>query len=209
MKKKLMTLDDYKLTSTYAIKDGVKPEWEAQLNIYALMLREHGYRVDRLRVVAILRDWQKAKAKHTQDYPQLPALVIPVPMWPAEQTESYIRERLIAHGKAQHELPQCSAEERWERPSVFALYKKGNTRATSLHDTQAEAEAALAEAVEATRLTAKKPEYTITKRPAEQKRCQDYCAVFFKCEQGQRLIKITEDFRLGQFWSVSGEKKVA
>lgn len=200
MKQKLYVLDDYKLVSTYAIKDGAKPEWTAQLNIYALMLREHGYRVDRLRIVAILRDWQKSKAKHTQDYPQVPALVIPIEAWPADRTEAYIKERLMAHGKAQTVLPECTADERWERPAVFALHKTGNKRATKLYDTEAEAEAALVEAGKG---------FEIQTRPAEQKRCADFCSALPFCTQGQRLVKATEEFRLGQIWSVSREKQVA
>lgn len=200
MKKKLYTLDDYKMTSTYAIQDGPKPEWTAQLNIYALMLREHGYRVDRLRVVAILRDWQKAKSKHTPGYPQVPAVIIPLEMWSAERTEQYIKERLIAHGTAQHDLPECSADERWERPAVYALMKRGNKRATALFDDRADADLALADAGAA---------YQIEERPAEQKRCADYCAAFFKCEQGQRLVKATEDFYNKKIWTVSGAKDAA
>jgi hypothetical protein len=197
-------LQDYKLTSTYAIKDGAKPEWEAQENIYALMLREHGYKVTRLEVVAILRDWQKAKAKHTPDYPQVPALVIPVEVWNAGRTETYIRDRLFEHGTAQHKLPDCTAEERWERPAVFALHKTGNTRATSLHDIREEAEQALA----AVTGTVKKG-YQIQERPAEQKRCADYCPALPFCTQGQHLIKVTEDFRLAQHWSVSAPRATA
>jgi hypothetical protein len=194
-------LQDYKLTSTYSIKDGSKPEWEAQENIYALMLREHGYKVTRLDVVAILRDWQKSKAKHTQDYPQVPALVIPVEMWPADRTEAYLRDRLTAHGKAQYVLPECTAEERWERPAVFAVHKNQNIRATSLHPTTEAAEAA-AEDLMTGNLNPGNTKYRVIERPAEQKRCQDYCAALPFCEQGQRLIKATEDFRLSQIWTV-------
>ena len=197
---KLMCLDDYKLTSTYAIQDGCKPEWEAQLNIYALMLREHGYVVERLRIVAILRDWQKAKSKHTPGYPQVPAVLINVPMWPTQKTEAYIKDRLIAHGTAQHKLPECTPDERWERPAVFALHKIGNKRATKLFDTADEADTALAEIGQG---------YEIQLRPAEQKRCADFCPVLSFCLQGQKLIKATEEFRLAQHWTVSRPRSSA
>lgn len=187
-------LQDYKLTSTYSVKDGCKPEWEAQENIYALMLREHGYQVGKLEVVTILRDWQKARSKHTADYPQVPAIIVPVPMWPAAQTEQYIKERLIAHGTAQHELPDCSPDERWERPAVYALMKAGNKRATSVWADRADAEREL-------RIQGSK--YTIEERPAEQKRCQDYCPALPFCEQGQRLIQQAEEFRLSKLWTVT------
>ena len=193
-------LQDYKLTSTYAIKDGVKPEWTAQENVYALMLREHGYHVTSLDVVAILRDWQKAKAKHTPDYPQVPALVIPVQVWPKHQIEKYIQARLNAHSKAHRDLPECTADERWERPAVYALHKIGNKRATKLFDTEPEAQEAL---------TAIGAGYEIQLRPAEQKRCEDYCNALPFCTQGQKLVKETEEHRLQQLWSVSGPRASA
>jgi hypothetical protein len=193
-------LQDYKLTSTYAIRDGVKPEWEAQENIYALMLREHGYHVSKLEIVAILRDWQKAKAKHTEDYPQVPALVIPVPIWNPSITEDYIQIRLNLHSKAHRNLPECTADERWERPAVYALHKIGNKRATKLFDTEAEAHEALA-AIDSG--------YEIQLRPAEQKRCEDYCNALPFCTQGQKLVKETEEHRLQQLWSVSGPRASA
>ena len=173
-------LQDYKMTSTYSIKDGVKPEWEAQENIYALMLREHGYLVSRLEVVCILRDWQKAKAKHTEDYPQVPALVIPVPVWDQGMTEDYIKIRLNLHSKAHRNLPECTADERWERPAVYALHKIGNKRATKLYAAENEAAQALKETG---------PGHEIQHRPAEQRRCLDYCQALPFCDQGQRLIK--------------------
>lgn len=193
-------LQDYKLSSTYTTKDGAKPEWESQENIYALMLREHGYKVTALDVVVILRDWQKSKAKHTQGYPQVPAMVIPVEVWPTDRIEQYIKDRLMAHGKAQHVLPECTADERWERPAVFALTKKGNKRATALFDSESDAAEALVDAGRG---------YEINERPAEQKRCADYCAALPFCEQGQHLIQATEDFRLSKVWTVSGPRASA
>jgi hypothetical protein len=192
-------LQDYKLTSTYSIKDGVKAEWEAQENIYALMLREHGYHVEKLEIVAILRDWQKAKAKHTDDYPQVPALVIPVRVWPTDQIETYIQQRLNAHSKAHRSLPECTAEERWERPAVYALMKAGRKHALKLYSNETEAQNALAQ-------TGKGHE--IQYRPAEQRRCQDYCPALPFCSQGQALIKQSEDYRLQQLWTVSKRETV-
>lgn len=193
-------LQDYKMTSTYAIKEGVKPEWVAQENLYALLLREHGYPVSDLEVVAILRDWQKAKAKHDPlHYPQQPAVVLKIDLWPEKQIETYITDRLLAHGWAQHELPECTAEERWERPAVYAIIKKGNSRATSVHPTMEAAESALKVLGAANLYTI----YTISERPAEQRRCQDYCPALPFCEQGQGLLKQIEESRLAKLWTVA------
>lgn len=183
-------LQDYKLTTTFSVKNGSKTEWDAQENIYALMLREHGYRVDRLEVVAILRDWQKAKSRHSPEYPQTPAMIIPVALWPNEQVETYIKARLIAHGKAQHELPECTPDERWERPDVWALRKSGSRRAISLHASQEDAEHALVATVTAH----PKIKYEIEERPAQQIRCADYCPALIACDQGKALLQRIDDF---------------
>lgn len=169
------TCQDYKVSSTYAVKEGAKPEWIAQLNLLKLLLANDGQTITRLQAVVILRDWQKSKAQHTADYPQAPVVVMDVPLWPAEQTEAYILARLTAHADAQHVLPLCTAEERWERPAKYALVKVGNKRATSLHDTLAAAE----------HERAGDAKYRIDERPAQQIRCADYCAAGIGgvCEQ--------------------------
>jgi len=57
------TLQDYKFTSVWAVPDGCKPEWERQLNALRYLAACNGYRIARLQIVAILRDWSKGKAK--------------------------------------------------------------------------------------------------------------------------------------------------
>lgn len=191
-------LSDYKLTSTYTIKDGAKPEWTAQTNIYALMLREHGYKVGKQEIIAILRDWQKSKAKNAQyNYPKQSVVVLPVDVWPQEQTETFIRQRLIAHGKAQHELPECSDEERWATQTVYAILKKGNKTAVSLHYSPTEA----AEALRG--LPTYTGAYSIVERPGEQRRCADYCIALPFCTQGQALLQKTHDYKVSKMWNVN------
>jgi hypothetical protein len=177
-------LQDYKLTSTYSVKDGVKPEYEAQANLYALMLREHGHEIRRAQIVAILRDYQKSKALHDMSYPQAPVVVMDVNLWPADLVETFIQVRLKAHGDAQHVLPLCSPEERWERPSKFALVKEGNKKATSLHDTLEDANRAMA-------CTPKGVAFRIDERPAEPIRCAQYCSARPVCSQADELMKVT------------------
>jgi hypothetical protein len=183
-------LQDYKLTSTYSVKDGVKPEYEAQANLYALMLREHGHEIRRAQIVAILRDYQKSKALHDMSYPQAPVVVMDVNLWPVDIVETYIQLRLKAHGDAQHMLPLCSPEERWERPSKFALVKEGNKKATSLHDTWSDAHAALV-AIELQAKSSKPLPFRIDERPAEPIRCAQYCSARPVCTQADELMKVT------------------
>lgn len=181
-------LSDYKITSTYAVKDGAKLEFEQQLNVYALMLREHGFDVRALEVVALLRDWRKVMTRNSPDYPQSQVLRVPVPLWEPARAEAYITERLLAHGQAQTVLPECTAEERWEKPGYWSLLREGNERATSRHMTADEAEAALRTATEANEAK-KKPGagYYLKKHPEIQTRCQDYCIAAAYCSQWSSL----------------------
>ena len=56
------TLSDYKFTSVWAVADGAKPEWEAQLNILRWLAERNGYPpIRRLLLVAILRDWSRGQ----------------------------------------------------------------------------------------------------------------------------------------------------
>ena len=95
--------------------------------------------------------------------------------------------RLKAHGDAQHVLPLCSPEERWERPAKFALVKEGNKRAASLHDTFDEA-AAARDAITPAGATYK---HRIEERPAEPIRCAQYCSARPVCSQADELMKVT------------------
>ncbi len=159
-------LIDYKLTSHYAAKDGVKPEWEQQHNINALLCRDNGIQITSAEIVAIYRDWSVGEARRNSDYPQTQVQVFPVKLWPVEHQELFIKSRLEVHMAAEKELPLCSPIERWARPEKWALMKEGNKRATSLHDSEDEAYAAL-----------KMARQYVEHRPGINVRCTDYCAV--------------------------------
>lgn len=97
-------LTDWKLTSIYSLKldEPVKPEWEAQINCYAYLLREHGRTVSRAQIVAIGRDWNKSRASRESSYPQKAITVKPVTLWPHETTLEYIKRRVALHREAEN-----------------------------------------------------------------------------------------------------------
>lgn len=167
-------LSDYKVTSCYAIKNGSRSEWIAQMNILATILREHGYTVNQLQIVVILRDWSKSQAHRSTDYPTQPVVVIEVPLWSEEKCEEYIDERIRLHQAARDKLPECSAEERWQTADVFALMKEGRKTAVKLYDSKAEADEALKAAGE---------KHSLVLRPGKSIRCEGYCPVAQFCEQ--------------------------
>lgn len=172
---------DYKFTSAWAVKDGLKPEWEQQININALLCRENGIEVQSGQIVAVLRDWSKLEAKRNQDYPKSQVIVIPVPMWTPEQCEQFVQDRLKLHiAAADGNCVPCSDEERWAKPAVFAVMKAGRKTAVKLHEDHASAE----------NHAISVGGYVET-RPAVQTRCEFYCAAAKWCPQYRTLSAVT------------------
>lgn len=168
---------DYKFTSIYAVKDGIKPEWEQQLNCYKYLAEQYGVPVKELKIIAILRDWNVNLAKRSPDLPQSQVVVLPVSIWPSDMTQRWIHLRIQLHEEArQGQLPNCTPEEMWERPETYAVMKKGNKRASRVLDTK----------LEAGQWMASQPnpsQFEIEVRPAERPRCENYCSVSAFCEQ--------------------------
>lgn len=174
------TLLDYKFTSVYTVKDGLKPEWEQQLNLNALLCLENGINILGAQIVCVFRDWSVMEAKRDPSYPQKQVKVLTVPMWEREQMMTFAIERVMAHQKAQGgELPKCSSEDRWERPAVWAVMKKGGKRATKLHSNPDDAQE---------QAQSMGSGYYVETRPPVQIRCANYCSAFPWCEQGQALV---------------------
>lgn len=175
------TLSDYKFTSVWAVANGPKPEWIAQLNILRWLAAENGYPpIRRLLVVAILRDWSKGKARQG-DFPPHQVKVIPVPLWTLDETRAYIIERVQLHKLADEcaancdPLPQCTEAERWAKATVYAVRKPGRKSAVKLYDNEDDALTHSAEI----------PSGYVEHRPGESIRCADYCAVADVCAQRQ------------------------
>jgi len=193
-------LQDYKLTSLYQIKDGkVSPDYEAQLNCYAYLLK-HGhrlvdgkrvpanYKITKLQDVFILKDWSKPKAlRDPQNVPPYQCVIIDVDLWPEEKTREYIVSRIKAHKAANKKLPECTEEERWAEPTKYAVMgKKGAAKSLKNHDNKEDAEQ------HAARVGG-----FVEERPGTSNRCMAYCEAASVCEQWKKISsprkQITEE----------------
>ena len=170
-------ISDYKTTGVWAVMNE-KKEWEYQLNIYAwLVERVKKSPVDSLEIVAIIRDWKRWESEVKKDYPDAPIKTIPITLWPYEEREKFVQQRIHVHADAMFQyqtggdLPLCTANEMWEKPTVWAVKKPGAARAKSLHYTEADAIKAAGDDLE------------IEIRPGERTRCQNYCQVRDFCSQ--------------------------
>lgn len=128
---------DRKCTSVFSFLLGEKPEWEQQLNCYAHLLRHCGFQVERAEILAYLLDWKQYDAAKREDYPQRSIIMVPIRLWEADYTQSFIESRVRIHAEALEAmdrdgpdaLPHCTPQERWEKAPTWASQKTGSTRA--------------------------------------------------------------------------------
>ena len=175
-----ISIRDYKTTSAWAVMNE-KAEWEQQLNIYAWLVETaKKIPVTDVGIVAIIRDWSRRDAGNKEGYPEAPIKELPITLWPHEQRQKFISDRVAAHSAAEFametdsDLPECSPQEMWEKPTVWALKRVGKLRASSLHYTKEDADEALTKVGEG---------YEIEVRPGERTRCATFCPVSAYCQQ--------------------------
>ena len=180
-----ITITDYKFTSAWALMND-KPEWEQQQNIYKYLVeRVKKKPVKGLKICALIRDWSRRDAQNKPDYPQAPIQIVDIPMWTFDRTEAFIKERIEMHRDSKvnadwgEELPLCTDEERWVRPTTYAVKKEGRKTAIRVFEEQGEAEALLKEMPE-------KDKGFIEIRKGEAVRCTgNFCGVSQWCSQFQ------------------------
>jgi len=180
---------DYKFTSVWAAMNE-KPEWENQLNIYAWLVEKvKKVPVQSVTIVAMLRDWSR-RDREKEGYPKAPILEIPMTLWTMEEREAYVAKRISLHSACEFsietdgDLPDCTPEEMWEKPTVWAVRKKGNVRAKALYESEALATVALEQYGK---------DYEIEVRQGERTRCANFCPVSQYCQQYRDYLSTKEN----------------
>ena len=182
-----IAIKDYKVTGAWSVMNE-KQDWHNQLNVYAYLVeKEAKKKVKSLQIVAIVRDWT-ARDTAKEGYPPSPIATIDIPLWPMEEREQYIRERVHLHSAAyfemetNSELPLCSEEDMWEKPTSYAVIKVGGVRAKSVHKTLEEAQHALNQV----------KGYNLEVRQGDRTRCAKYCQVSEFCTQYKEYLSTKE-----------------
>lgn len=173
-------ITDWKFTSVWS-KDG-KADWTGQLNLLAALCDnqyvktgDERFNIVGTQIIAIFRDWQKAKAK-IGDYPSTQVGVIPVKLWTKEERHQFLLDRVAAHTDA-NPAP-CTDNDRWATDPVYAVMKKGRKTAVKLYAKKEEADAA----------AAGDKDLSVVHRPQEFKRCQAYCGAAAFCPVWQEQL---------------------
>jgi len=192
------TLTDWKFSTVWKFKPGnpAPEEWVAQLNMQLELLRVNGMDAKSLQIVGLLRDFSKLEARRNPDYPKRSVVIMPIPMWEREKTQSFILNRVILHKQARITLPLCTPEERWARPNKYALMKKGGKRAVKLYDSEADAKS---------HAESDPKNLFVEDRPGDQVRCSAYCGAAPFCAQYEAITQAANS----QKEALNGQKEAA
>jgi hypothetical protein len=109
------------------------------------------------------------------NYPSFPVAMIDIPLQTPEQTAQYLRERITLHLEAEkladNDLPLCTPEETWEKPTTYAIKKKDRQSALRVYPTLEEAKKHMSAGL------------TLEIRRGGRNRCARYCSVSKFCNQ--------------------------
>ena len=175
-----ITINDYKTCAAWSVMNE-KIDWEYQLYIYAwLVERVKKKPISKLEIVAIIRDWNRRDVVSKAGYPDAPIKVVPIQLWPFEHREKFVQNQITLHSNALFELetgdelPHCTPDQMWEKPTTYAVKKIGGIKARNVCATQEEAAGKIAEYGK---------DYEIEVRQGERTRCANFCSVRDFCSQ--------------------------
>jgi len=166
-------ISDYKSVSVWKIKFQNFDDWRKQGMIYAWLLKKNGFEVKTCRFIALIKDHSKRDAKRDLSYPQKPMYVyeFAVTEEGLAEIEAFIKERVALYNqcrdKVDDDIPPCSADERWEKPTKYAVKKEGRKTAVRVFDTLEEAEKMAADLGKG---------HSVEIRAGESTRCLEYCS---------------------------------
>lgn len=174
-------LFDTKTTSVYSYLLGRKDnDYAMQGGIYR-WLNPELITSDHIYIQFVFTDWQKARARGDENYPQTKTLEYPVEMPSIAETEEYVRNKireLIRYGQAPDEqIPFCTDKELWRGETVYKYYSDPNKtdgRATRNFDGDKAAAHAF--------MASKGGKGIVKEITGEVKACS-YCPAFNACKQ--------------------------
>ena len=110
-------ITDYKTASVWSVvfEPAGRVEHHQQLNLYRVLFEANGYPIKSLRLIHILRDWNRKDSLNRSNYPRIPIHVLNVPLWPQEEAEAFLARRVMLHQAAREEgrYDGCTDAERW------------------------------------------------------------------------------------------------
>lgn len=137
---------DYKTASIWKVKFNDWEDYRKQLLIYAWMLEKIGFECKKGKIVALLKDHSKTKAKIETDYPKFPVHSVKFNFNDNDfkEIEEFILSKFKKIDKqsqlSDEDLEPCSEKERWHRGDKYKVKKEGRKTAIKNFDTEEEAQ---------------------------------------------------------------------
>jgi hypothetical protein len=181
---------DYKTASVWKVKFNDFHDWYMQGMIYAWLLRKNGFKADRCRFIALLKDHSKSEAARDYQYPKNPVYVYEFDVTFANliKTDAFIRtkvrEYLRCSALADDDIPPCTPEERWDKAARYAVKKTGRKTAVRLLEDREAAEKMAAELGK---------DHCVEVRPGESVKCQSFCLCCQFCNYYQDTVRAAGD----------------
>lgn len=178
-------LEDYKNCSVYMyMNPSAQKKWGAQQNVYAYMLRRHGYEVETSDIMAIFRDFSNSGILRSKDYPKHPVARLPVTLHDDATIEKYLKKRVQLHRMADEgNVPECTPKERWHTTDKYAIKEKSRKKALRVLDS----EKAVEEWMYANDFKYDKKNLKVEFRPGNDNRCENYCSMSSVCPQFKKI----------------------
>jgi len=182
-------ITDYKTASVWKILVGDFEDWKMQGIIYSWLLSQNGFKIEKCRFIAILKDHSKSKAKYDSNYPQSPVFIYEFQVTKAllDEAEAFINKRIAEYlqnkDKADDDIPPCTDKERWASETTYAVMKTGNKKAVKVCSTAVEARQKSEQLGAA---------YYVQTRPGISKKCSDYCICKDHCNFYNNIVKLQE-----------------
>lgn len=138
-------VQDFKSTSVYTyLNQSNADKYALQGSLYR-WLNPDIITKDVMDIHYIFTDWNKAESLRNKDYPQHRVLTQQYKLMSIEETQAWVERKLHELNQYIHthetDLPQCSDEELWRKPTVYKYYKDPNKteRSTKNFDTLSDA----------------------------------------------------------------------
>lgn len=177
-------LEDFKSTGAYSyVMQSNNIKYVQQGSIYR-WLNPDIITQDVMAIQYIFTDWNKLESIKNKKYPKSRILEKTFPLIPIKQTESFVQDKINTierlKDSPQDQLPLCSSEELWIKPTVWKYYKNPNKtdRATKNFDTEHEA---------SERFFKDNSVGVIKKVDGQVVKCK-YCSVVDVCDQAKSFI---------------------
>jgi hypothetical protein len=177
-------VEDFKTTITYTYSNDTKSDDHVMQGSMYRWLNPDKITAEFLRITYLFMDWVPYKLKTDKNYPPTKILPVEYKLKSLEETEAFIRGKLLAYKSLkdapEDQLPECTDKELWRKDPAWKYYKNPEKMSRSTKNFTSKQEAY-------TRLAVDGGVGVIVHKPGEVVACK-YCPAFLACKQKDRLI---------------------